>query len=698
MSLNFKKDHIYGLPVTPGVITQINRRKEIVSKRTERTPDDILYLTSNTSWIRVTSSVNIENDGGSTNAKKYQLFKGIASANRGFVPVQDPERSSYSESTEYGYIPIPGITDFQVLTQNELGTLRAATITFIVNSPEDFSKLEQLYLRPGYTLLLEWGHAIKVDNEGEIGTDITYFPLDDFTSNLSIPDIKSKILELREKNSYNYDGMFGLIRNFSWTYNGSNYLCTVDVVSDGEVLESILNTNVGAGSEDDGSEDLGYDSSKFGSDVEKILNTIKVTSTESFFDSENTKNNISELNFKIQIELNKTIPKYQGAFSDLRVMSALFGGKSSTRESYWKKYIRLRDLLNLLNFGSLLYDENNNNVVKFYTDSNNLYPFTTFDSHIGWDPDVCVIPKAGKHPDFHIPFSTQVKDLEETDLLNIFIGVDYILEKYIKFAKYQKLSDNNMYSLVEDILTGIEDNLGGINNFAIAYEDDTNLYHIIDTTVVPSSKDFEIGDNGNPKAYIDLVGLKTEIENLQFNSSITSDFSTIISVAAQRSSDPAALENISNLQRWNQGLVNRHLPELKSGDSKVDENDQSKKFEDQKIKYIKFLEEISYNEYYIAYDYQKFFGYKRIHRHITRQALKNQTIKAETNDPGIIPFFLNFTIKGISGIKILQAFKINEFFLPSSYKGKVAFLINGLDHKFINGRWVTDIKAQLISL
>lgn len=705
MSLRFKKNRsIFGEEITPGTITQLNKRKEIIKKRVERSPDEILYLSSNVSWVRVTSSVDIVNDGGPKNAKKYQLFKGIGTANKGFVPVNDPERSSYTESNEYGYIPIPGITNFEVLTQNDLGTLRSANITFMVHSPEDFSKLEQLYLRPGYSLLLEWGHSIKVNNDGSIDDDTAYYPLDEFVTSQTFGQIKEKILTLREKNSYNYDAMMGLIRNFSWSYNGIDYICTIDVVSNGEILESILNTAAPIGNKDDDNEDTSYNAETVASDPEKILNIIKSTSLEDYFtgDGEINENIIKSIESKVKAELKKAIPKYEDVTKSIRIMAGNLAGNGTTRESYFTKYIRLRDFLNIINFGSLTYDKDNNNIVKFYTEEEDTRTtFTTFDGHIGVDPEICVLPKKGINEKYHIPFSTQGKDLDENDLLNIFVNVNYLLLKYKQLAESEDFNDNNVFDLIQSILKGIEKNLGDINKFAIAWDEDSteSLYYVLDTTVVPSGNDFDIGTDNNPKAYIDLVGLQSEIENLEFKSSITSDFSTLISLAAQSSTDPAALENISNLNSWNEGLVNRHQPEIKQGTTKVAEVDQTKELENLKFKYSEFLKECTYNNsYYLAYDSDKFNGYSRIHKHITRKLLQEKTGEELQNPPGVIPFFLNFTIKGISGIKIFQSFKINEYFLPEKYKGRVGFIITGLDHKFTNGRWVTDVKSMIFPI
>jgi hypothetical protein len=65
---------------------------------------------------------------------------------------------------------------------------------------------------------------------------------------------------------------------------------------------------------------------------------------------------------------------------------------------------------------------------------------------------------------------------------------------------------------------------------------------------------------------------------------------------------------------------------------------------------------------------------------------------------GIIPFQVGIEMDGISGIKIGQAFKINEGIMPAKYDGVVGFIVTGIDHNIAGNRWVTNLKAQTIVL
>lgn len=76
--------------------------------------------------------------------------------------------------------------------------------------------------------------------------------------------------------------------------------------------------------------------------------------------------------------------------------------------------------------------------------------------------------------------------------------------------------------------------------------------------------------------------------------------------------------------------------------------------------------------------------------------LEFETIDKKLNPAGLIPFELSFTTKGIGGMKIGQAFKVDDKIIPRRYRGNVAFLVTGVSHSIQANRWVTDIKTQMI--
>ena len=161
MSLSYSDSSVIGGPFESGVITQLSKRVEVLGKLNTRGPEDIKYLTANTGWVRVMSSVDIKNQGN-TPARDSILIGGTLNSYDGFNFANG--KSSYNKSSEYGFTPKAGITSFQVQSKGVFGTLRTASFNFTVSSPDDFSRLEQLYLRPGFSILLEWGHTYFISN------------------------------------------------------------------------------------------------------------------------------------------------------------------------------------------------------------------------------------------------------------------------------------------------------------------------------------------------------------------------------------------------------------------------------------------------------------------------------------------------------------------------------------------------------
>lgn len=690
MSLNSQIKSLFHETISSGSLSLLDKRKEILNKRVERGPDDIIYLTSNTAWIRVTSAVDVVDEGGPEYAKKYQLFKGISSADRGFVPIEDPEKSSYTESIEYGYVPIAGITNLDIQSMNDTGTLKIASITFVVNSPEDFNNIEKIYLRPGFGILVEWGHSIKVNPDGTVDSNIEYYDTDTFLKPQDSKSIKKEIDRLRISNNFNYDGFYGKVRNFSWEYNGINFICNLEIIAVGDVINTLTNNTISLPS---GEEEVKYSASNFTTDIIKILNLIKTSPVENFFTSNSSANPIEDATRKVKQILSEKAGKYKSAFDDLTMLVGNLASQGISRESNWTKYITLRDFLRLINQSNLIYDQEGKNLLEFKINNGVTYPFTTFPSHVGLDPGVCILPKTSKTSVFTIPFAQQITTLDENDLLNVFISVDFIINKYTEFSSSQDEAGDSVFKVLNSILKTLEKNLGYINNFDIAFEENEDLYYIVDKTVVLSNTDF------NSNGVIDLIGLKSEIDNFQIQSVINDDFANKITFSSTADRDLADFENISGLHAWNRGLINRHTQVVTTGTDRDNGDVETVSIDELKQRYINFLRSRSNNNsYYLAYSQKDFDGLRYVHMRLMRKLLADETQSRTTNYPGILPLILTFTIKGVSGIKLLQTFKINDFFLPDNYRSRTAFKILGLDHSISEGKWVTSIRAYLTSI
>ena len=79
-----------------------------------------------------------------------------------------------------------------------------------------------------------------------------------------------------------------------------------------------------------------------------------------------------------------------------------------------------------------------------------------------------------------------------------------------------------------------------------------------------------------------------------------------------------------------------------------------------------------------------------------------EAAQAKKSDKGVtheipIPVELSFTMKGISGFKIGQVFKINPGVLLPRYN-KYGYVITGLGNKVENNEWTTNVETQFFEL
>lgn len=335
MAISWKPTQVINTPLSEKVIQQFNIRREILSKRNSITDQELKFLHSNTGWIKVSSGVDelINKDSDKDPqvnklAKENILFGGVYNADTGIKAGILSDNSSYGFSEQYGYRPMAGITSFTIANLDTFGAVRKATIDFSVNSLEDLTKFEKLYLRPGFTAMLEFGHSITVKSPEENGP--YYFEntgeyFDDFFDNIEgngkdiekkqdeseedfknrkiqyknnsrLKKIELEIQRLREESGHNYDAMFGRISNFQWTYNvDTTYDCSFDVMGYGSVIESLSalsSENIADNDEENPSDakttvgkfnlilDLGVESDPFIAPREEAESTDETTDTE----------------------------------------------------------------------------------------------------------------------------------------------------------------------------------------------------------------------------------------------------------------------------------------------------------------------------------------------------------------------------------------------------------------------------------
>jgi hypothetical protein len=205
---------------------QLKARQNLIGKN-EYIPQDITYLNSKTAWISLKSSVN--SSGTSVLAENNVLLGGLFNSKSAY----------YAGNDALGIKPMPGITNISVRNKGAYGSLRQVTVNFQCWDKKQLEQLEVLYMRPGFTVLLEWGWLPYIDNGGKL-SDTLYQDNDFFTrKDVDLQEYFKNLKNLVTQSSGNYDFMFGYIMNYSWKLRDDNgYDCSTEIISTGEVLES----------------------------------------------------------------------------------------------------------------------------------------------------------------------------------------------------------------------------------------------------------------------------------------------------------------------------------------------------------------------------------------------------------------------------------------------------------------------------
>ena len=158
---------------------------------------------------------------------------------------------SYSNTTpsgkthRLGIRPMPGITSLDIKSLTAYGSLREVTVNFQCWDIRQLEDLELLYMRPGYTVLVEWGWLpyLWKDSNGNTTLQRTlpepfYDILNKEKTNRT--KIFRELYEKSKRSGGNYDAMYGYIKNYQWSARADGgYDCQTTIISTGEIIESL---------------------------------------------------------------------------------------------------------------------------------------------------------------------------------------------------------------------------------------------------------------------------------------------------------------------------------------------------------------------------------------------------------------------------------------------------------------------------
>lgn len=340
-----------------------------------RTPTFIHQLNTRSSWVRMTSGVNYNNSNDL--AKQYVLQGGtlgtgalgnfLKSGLGGNGTSAYDRLSPGGVENRLGIRPMPGITNVSIQSKGAYGSLQEATVSFIAWDIRQLEDLEILYMRPGYTVLLEFGWSYL--------NPIPKYNILDIANNtgVSLNDAFKDIYQEIKNNKGNYSALLGYVKNYNWSAReDGGYDCTTTIISLGEVLESLKCNWVPIETkafEKNGL--LGYgpeQGNDVGTSYEKGI--IPGLLHELFFYMDQKANNI-DVNYSRAFK----DPNFPGSTYNL-YMAKRFGDSTKMNRGGLPKYlgssrvegyITLASLCELINNYVLLKDGNNNSISQITT-------------------------------------------------------------------------------------------------------------------------------------------------------------------------------------------------------------------------------------------------------------------------------------------------------------------------------------------
>jgi len=626
--------NLIGEPIEDFVQEQIGLRQisQFAGYNDLRNPLQLQYLSNRNAWVKFASSVKIsDSKAGNEKLKKLGIespnsFLGTKLAESAILfntlsSYSGPDSPLFSEragvtervaqnqygnlsatlwnnsyaygigATNHGLQPPPGIIGVTVDSLNR-GSIRKANVTLKAHNRFQFDILELLYLRLGFTMMLEWGWDKYLGFYSDTSDEVSLLEVGNtvieekwFTSDkVSQIGMINEINNYRVRYSGNYDGFFGKVSNFTWNFNpDGTYDISIDLITIGDVIESLqVNT-----------------SSKFQG---MATGSVNVPTTE----PQEEANNITKASYlntvgyflynkayEVSVNFNKNNAQYRATVSGSLIndgvnnyyvinpskarpnVNTTVKGNQSTQF-----YVRLKEFFAQLETLVIPLVDGDKQL-QFELDSCYM---SHFPNQISFDPKVCVfkfpinygdIPVAttgdvegvlsptlsgqnNNYLQFLGDYLVKVEDYTYGELMNIYVNFEFISGLLLSNGgPDQKLS---LFKFLQDLCNGINSALGGVNKLEPVIKDDY-IITIIDQTLASASTknviELEVYGYNN-----DVTKSSNFVKDIKFVSKITPQLASTISIGAT-----AAGSTVSNLDgtafsKWSDGLVDRFSTEI----------------------------------------------------------------------------------------------------------------------------------------
>jgi hypothetical protein len=652
---------------------QIKVRQKIYGKTSDRSTQELTYLNGRTAWARMISSVDLIEDKqfdtgkkrlknlgvsdeyfGDGLAKNFVLFAGtskvettsttnkegvtetqvsnpsINNLRKGINSTNILSNAAYGlGGTEFGLQPMPHLKDISITNRGEYGAYREATINVKCYNPKQFEIINILYLSVGYTVLLEWGHNCYFNNKEEFISDNTtslqqyFFDKKNANNHIGLfQAIKAK----RKESDGNFDGLFGYVTNYTWTFENGVYNIDIKLTSLGSIAESLnINTygNItGSNAESQNNSittlmnewksanEINWDEDNV--KVEEVEKGTKISVGEDngIETSSTTKSTLIEIAKLLNIksssdfsgeEINSGIP------SPLLLLPPFILSPSKNQIDFFKftanihpfSYIRFGALLEFIQKTELIYnfanEPNPQPLLEIDYDPETNFMSTT-PLMIVTDPYNCIF-NSGKLTSISLtapdaPVSTQFSNLPEFKtskyggivvgkVMNVFLNCDMVNGLLINLVDTK--GNLNLVKFLQSLCDKISESVGHLSELKVSIDEENNVLKIIENGELPNKKKIlESFKISNTYSSFDVFGYSNFnkknqsagfVKSFNIKTQITNDIYTTAVLGAQQAGYPTKNIDPTNFSYMYRGLQDRIISYKQTISDKNIQND-----------------------------------------------------------------------------------------------------------------------------
>tara|TARA_R110000796_G_scaffold38618_1_gene96976 strand:- start:928 stop:4200 length:3273 start_codon:yes stop_codon:yes gene_type:complete len=640
--------NIVGNPFKPFVIKQITARQKILSE-VDRGEQFLKYV-SKTPWLRMASSINVNDREkadklglpiGDEAARQFVLQGGSLGVSKNISINGEKEEISYTSlgqkfgvatdnsiinqnsygfgGSDWGKTPMPGLTSVTIEDFNR-GAIRKAKVDFTCTNIQQFEIISTLYMRVGYNVLIEWGHSAYLNNQEppqlEQRLDFNTPAFTSFFEGKNTNTLLNNIKTEQENTYGNYDAFMGRVTNFNWKFLDGKYECSITVLTQGDVIDS-LKVNVSlqgknppekidqqlistTSTEIQAREDAltrqdavsvaGASQAEINANLAEIArqnkeqnpqNTSEIPSPPiipSFIENRDS-NIISGILYNNYIKLTKNQIDNSGQLKNQDGFVEYLKFADGNLKEYF--YVSLGKLLKIIETNNLLYDKVTGEPILTIDTNYTTNRCARFPEQVSTDWSKCYIP--------YKVFNAERKEFTDSIVVNellgskekrydkqnyvgqlmcLLINVDYINQSLI--ANTDEQGRISLKDFLTNILQGIQSSIGGINDFKIGYDYTTNELKVYDNSPLAS---FQMVGGSNPtnnnvqeleNAKFQSYGVRkgqqgSFLLDIDIQSSLSSNLANMLAAGAQTNGNQIG-ENATAFSLWNQGLVDRVRP------------------------------------------------------------------------------------------------------------------------------------------